>query len=200
MSSKLSARPLNKSCIAVGLLMAAILFDGGNSLVGLVVKSEGLVWGAHAASSGFVAPATLRSVMPDADSFSDKEGEVPVYKAYRDDPPGGEKELIGYVYLTDDVPPIAKGYSGSIDVLLGVDLKGNVTGLKVMSYRESLRNTWGDFLAMPGFQEQFVGKHVTDNFRVNYDVDGIVKATISVRAMAKGIRTSIRQVATAYLQ
>ncbi|MBT7678485.1 MAG: FMN-binding protein [Gammaproteobacteria bacterium] len=45
-----------------------------------------------------------------------------------------------------------------------------------------------------------MGKHATEDFRVNYDVDGISRATITVRAMAKGIRHSIRKVAQAYLR
>lgn len=165
-----------------------------------LLNGESLRSGVLAAGKVNITQELLKEVMPGADSFSDREGEVPVYKAYRADSASGEKVLMGYAYLTADVPPEATGFSAPIDVLVGLDLEGTIIGLKVVYYRESLRSTWGDFLSDPGFQEQFVGKHATDNFRVNYDVDGIARATITVRAMSKGIRHSIRQVAKAYLQ
>lgn len=198
MSNQGTFRALPKAFLLYGLLLAVILFDGGPGMLGLLLKEEGRS-GAYAAGND-ITEALLREVMPGADSFSDREGEVPVYKAYRTDAASGEKVLMGYAYLTADVPPEANGFSAPIDVLVGLDLEGTIIGLRVVYYRESLRSTWGDFLSEPGFQEQFVGKHATDNFRVHYDVDGIAQATITVRAMSKGIRHSIRQVAIAYLQ
>lgn len=200
MSSLASFRTLPKAFLLYGLLLAAIMFDGGPGMVGFVFSGESRQFGAQAAGKVNINEGLLKEVMPGADSFSDKEGEVPVYKAYRTDAASGEKTLMGYAYLTADVPPEANGFSAPIDVLVGLDLEGTIIGLKVVYYRESLRSTWGDFLSDSGFQEQFVGKHASENFRVNYDVDGIAQATITVRAMSKGIRQSIRKVARAYLQ
>ncbi len=172
------------------LLIAATIFNGGGNL--------GVAQAASRAD--YTALPLLQEVFPGADSFSGKSGEPPVIRAYSDDSSTGEKTLLGYIYLTSDVPPEANGYSAPINVLIGLGLDGNITGLKVVYYRESLRSSWGDFLSLPGFQEQFVGKHATENFRVDYDVDGISRATITVRAMAKGIRHSIRKVAQTYLR
>jgi len=192
MTNQDSSRARRKPRLLMGLALCFLIYD----MAGLVLNGAGL----QAASSDHTSLKLLQEVMPEADSFSEKEGELPVFKAYREDPTSAAKTLIGYVYLTADVPPEANGYSGPIDSLIGIDLTGNITGLKVVYYKESLRNNWGDFLSIPGYQEQFVGKHVSDDFRVNYDVDGISKATITVRAMAKGIRHSIRKVDKAYLQ
>jgi transcriptional regulator of nitric oxide reductase len=49
--------------------------------------------------------AMLGDVMPDADFFSDKRGDPPVYRAYVDDPESGDEALVGFVYKTADVPP-----------------------------------------------------------------------------------------------
>ncbi len=144
--------------------------------------------------------ALLREVMPKADTFYEREGQPPVFKAYRTDPESGEQKLVGYVFLTSDVPPEELGYSGPIRVLVGMDLEGTLTGVRVLSYREAIARILGDFLRRPGFQEQFVGKHISDPFRVGRDVDGITRATISVGAMARGIRNAARRVSEAYLQ
>ena len=78
-------------------------------------------------------------------------------------------------------------------------LQGTLTGVQVLRYRESLRSTRGDFFAVPGFEEQFIGKHISDAFRPRGDVDNISGATISVDAMARGVRGAARRVAAAYL-
>jgi polyferredoxin len=142
----------------------------------------------------------LAEVMAGADAFSEKEGDPPIFKAYRSDPQGGERTLVGYVFLTSDLPPEPYGYSGTIETLVGMDLEGSITGIKVMRYRETLRRFRGDFLSARGFQEQFTGKHVSEPFMVGSDVAGITRATITVNAMSRGIRNSARRVAEAYLR
>ena len=154
----------------------------------------------QAASKDHTSLTLLKEVMPGADSFSEKEGDVPVRKAYRTDPATGEKTLIGYAVVTADVPPEPSGYSGPIDTLIGMDLNGNIVGLKVIYYKESHRYTIGDFFSW-GFEEQFVGKHATDKFRLHRDgdIDGIAKATISAKAMTAGVRQTVRAVQKAYI-
>jgi Na+-translocating ferredoxin:NAD+ oxidoreductase RnfG subunit len=141
----------------------------------------------------------LVRVMPDATSFSEKIGDPPVYKAFAQDPISTAQTLIGYVFLSSDLPPEEFGYSGSIEVLIGVDLKGTLTGAAVINYYEAHMASKGDFLRRLGVQEQFAGKHVGDAFRIYRDIDGISGSTISMGAMARGIRNSARRVAMAYL-
>ena len=141
----------------------------------------------------------IQSVMPLADSFSTKAGLPPVYTAYgtgADGSPG----VIGYVYLTANVPPIQYGYSGPIDVLVGMDLTGHLTGVTIVNYRESLSSSRGDFLRRGRLTEQLVGKHIGERFQVRRDLDGISGASISATAMFRGIRNSARRVALSYLQ
>lgn len=138
--------------------------------------------------------------MPEAYTFFAQEGPPPVYAAYRGTPASGAQELVGYVFLTSDLPPEEFAYSGPINVLVGMNLEGTITGINVLSYNEALSRIYGDFLRIPGFQEQFAGKHISDPFRVYRDVAGITRATITVAAMSRGIRNSARRVAQAYLQ
>ena len=146
-----------------------------------------------------VSRAQLERAMPGADLFSEREGVPPVFRAYRLDSATGQQTLLGYVFRTSDLPPEVIGYSAPVDALVGMDLQGTLTGVQVLRYRESLRSTRGDFFATPGFEGQFFGKHIADAFRPRLDVDNISGATISVDAMARGVRGAARRVAAAYL-
>lgn len=141
----------------------------------------------------------LKEAVPGADSFSEKTGEPPVYKAYQTDESSGEKTLIGYAFVTPDFPPERNGYSGTIDTLIGMDLQGTITGLKVIYYKESLRHTIGDFFSW-GFEGQFIGRNASERLSVGRDIDGIAKATISAKAAAWGIRQAIKAVTAAYIK
>lgn len=159
-----------------------------------------LSWLAAAASAQRVAridPALYREVMPEAERFGSVEGDPPVVRAYRTSPSGGEI-LHGYVFLTSDLPPERFGYSGPIETLVGMRVDGTLAGIRVVDYRESYRRSMGDFLRRPGFQEQFAGKQIGDPFQLWGDVDGISRVSISVRALARGVRDSARRVANAY--
>ena len=140
----------------------------------------------------------LETVMPEADRFTHRQGQPPVFEAYQIDSSTEQETLAGYVFLTSDMPPEQMGFNGPIEVLVGMDLRGVLTGIVVVRYRESLQSSRGDFLATDGFQEQFAGKSIVDAFQVRRDVDGITGATITVDAMSRGIRNAARQVALAY--
>lgn len=141
----------------------------------------------------------LKRVMPDADSFSEKGGEPPVYRAYAAPEQNGEPELIGYLFETPDYPPEEIGYSAPIEVLVGMDLEGTLSGIEVLFYRESYKSIRGDFLNTERFPNQFEGMSVSDGFRVGRDLDGVSRATITSWATSRGIRNAARSVAQNYL-
>ena len=60
-----------------------------------------------------MSESLLREVMPEADLFSPATGDPLVKQAYQG------QELIGYVFLTSDLPPEEYGYSGTIETLVG---------------------------------------------------------------------------------
>lgn len=146
-----------------------------------------------------VDEAMLHEVFRGADSFSAKEGSPPVYKAYSDNPENVEPEVIGYLFETPDWPPEEIGYSGPIDVLVGMDLKGTIADIKVLYYRESYKSIRGDFINSEYFPDQFKAKNIVDGFRVGRDIDGISRATISSWAVARGVRNAARRVAQTHL-
>ncbi|NKB33179.1 MAG: FMN-binding protein [Pseudomonadales bacterium] len=144
-------------------------------------------------------PAWLEEVMPLADSFSSKQGNPPVYHAYQSSTAGGEPELIGYVFASPDLPPEEVGFSGPIDLLIGLNLSGAITGVKVLHYLESYLNIRGDFIGDANFAAQFLNKPIGDEFRVGRDIDGMTRATITSWAVARSVRNSTRRVAEAYM-
>ncbi len=141
----------------------------------------------------------LREVMPAAASFSEKSGDPPVYRAYAEAETGDGPALVGYLFETPDFPPQEIGYSAPIEVLVGMDLKGTLSGIKVLFYRESYKSIRGDFINTERFPNQFEGMSVSDGFRVGRDVDGVSRATITSWATSRSIRNAARRAATAYL-
>ncbi|MEX1196887.1 MAG: 4Fe-4S binding protein [Pseudohongiellaceae bacterium] len=141
----------------------------------------------------------LHEVLPEADEFGQKQGEPPAWPGYRLDPASGERELVGYVFLSADVPPEERGFSGPIDTLVGVNTEHDMTGLKLLDYVEAHRRTKGDFLARPDLLEQFRSKPISDDFQISRDIDGIAGSTVSVFAISRGARNAARRVAEAHL-
>ena len=141
----------------------------------------------------------LQEVMPAASSFSEKGGEPPVYQAFGEATDDGETPVIGYLFDTSDFPPLEVGYSAPIQVLVGMDMEGTLSGIKVLFYRESYKSIRGDFLATERFPFQFKGMSVGDGFRVGRDVNGVSRATITSWATSRGIRNAARRVARAYM-
>jgi NosR/NirI family transcriptional regulator, nitrous oxide reductase regulator len=144
-------------------------------------------------------PSWLQEVMPSATTFLDKQGNPPLVLAYNSYSTNAEPELVGYVFTTPDLPPEELGFSGPIDMLVGMNLQGEITGVKVLHYLESYKHVRGDFIGDANFVDQFVGKSLEDDFRVNRDIDGMARATITSWAMSRGLRNAARRVAEAYL-
>ena len=141
----------------------------------------------------------MREVFPGADSYSLKEGTPPVYRAFVNNPESAELETVGYLFETPDMPPEEVGYSAPVDVLVGMDLKGTITGVKILHYIESYKSIRGDFINSEYFPDQFEDKNIVEGFRIGRDVDGISRATITSWAVSRGIRNASRRVAEAYL-
>jgi NosR/NirI family nitrous oxide reductase transcriptional regulator len=138
--------------------------------------------------------ARLKGLFPAATTFSPKEGDPPHYTAYSE--AGGTKNILGYAYWTTDLDPLERGYDGPIVMLVGMDLKGILTGLVVVEHHEP----YGNFsVEPPAFAAQFKGKDVRDAFKVGADIDAVSRATISVTSASRAVRNSSRRIARALL-
>ena len=116
-------------------------------------------------------------VLPEADRVEQK-GDV--YYGY-----AAEDELIGYAGVSDAV-----GYAGPIQMLVGVNLAGEIIGIEVIEHRET-----PSFFAMlqdEAFLEQFLGRDYTHTLRLGEDLDAVSGATISSEAVARAVREQTR--------
>jgi Na+-translocating ferredoxin:NAD+ oxidoreductase RnfG subunit len=94
----------------------------------------------------------------------------------------GDSEVIGYMVDTE-----VTARSGPFRIRTILDLKFNVIKASVLKY------LWvrGGDVRKKKFTDQFTGKGPKDAFRVGGDIDSITGATISSKAMSKGVRSSI---------
>lgn len=85
-----------------------------------------------------------------------------------------------------------QGYAGPIPITVGLDLDATITGIRIASAAEGLKETpgLGVKITEPDFTEQFTGKTVSQiNIKSDGgEIDAITAATISSRAVCSGIR------------
>jgi transcriptional regulator of nitric oxide reductase len=138
----------------------------------------------------------LKKLFPAAATFSAKGGSPAVYKAFGPAADGKEGELLGLAYWTTEIEPLERGFDGPIKMIVGMNVKGELTGVIVTDHREP----YGYFsVDLPEWPKQFEGKSIRDAFKVGTDVDAITRATITVTSSSRAIRNASRKVARAYL-
>ncbi|WP_262266337.1 NosR/NirI family protein [Microvirga yunnanensis] len=103
------------------------------ALLGFVVL---LLWTGYGIAAGrvqeFLPKAQPTDFFPDADRFGAPQGDPPLIPAYQGD------RLLGYIYLNSDFTS-AVGYSGKpINLLVGIDPNGVVTGIKLVDHKEPI--------------------------------------------------------------
>ena len=140
-------------------------------------------------SAKLVTKEDLADVLPAATMFVRKTEPFGHYLGYATE--GGH--LVGTAFLTTEVVPDKSwGYRDQIATLVGVDLKGKITGVKVLSEFENPRYTKGLLSDGSWFLEQFKHKEAGDNFILNDDIDAISGATITSSAITRSIKAGLK--------
>ncbi len=131
----------------------------------------------------------LKELMPEAEYFSEKFSHPPRYEGYRT---GlfNRKIKIAVAFLTTDLFP-----KETLRILIGMDMKGRVTGIKILSHEESAA---GLKIEEEWFQAQFRGKTIRDDWIIGRDIDAISGATISSSKVVVLIEKSIQIMAAEY--
>jgi NosR/NirI family nitrous oxide reductase transcriptional regulator len=147
------------------------------------------------ATADSVLQGQLKRVFPNATSFSAKQpGPPPHFVAYMGE--GNSKAVVGYAFWTTELELLERGYDGPIKILVGMDLKGILTGVQVVQHNEP----YGNFsIEPPRFAAQFKGKDIRDPFEVGKDVDAVSSATITIKSSSRAIKNSARRIARALL-
>jgi transcriptional regulator of nitric oxide reductase len=140
-------------------------------------------------------PEHLQQVFPGATAFSEKQTKpLPYFIAYSGT--SGSQTVAGYVFRTTELQPDERGYDGPIEMLVGMDMNGKLTGVLVTEQHEP----YGYFsVGLPSFARQFKGKDIRDPFKVGADVAAVSRASISINSASRAIRNSARLAAKALL-
>jgi NosR/NirI family transcriptional regulator, nitrous oxide reductase regulator len=140
-----------------------------------------------------------QDVMPGADSFSPRKGRPPYVEAYRTQ--GGQRTLLGYVFLSTDIVDIP-GYSGKpIVTLIGMDTRGLITDVKVLRHSEPILLLGIPESALARFIHQYVGRFAGARLEIGkaaddgVGLDAISGATVTVIAENQVILRSAKEVA-----
>lgn len=89
---------------------------------------------------------------------------------------------VGYVITVTQ-----KGYGGNMQVMVGINEDGKVSGVSILSHSET--PGLGAKTAEEGFLSQFTG--LSDEAEVGDEIDGITGATVSSRAVTEAVNNAI---------
>lgn len=141
----------------------------------------------------------MKEVMPDGISFERLEytgsdtAVTAVYKvmtaaSYASSDSSALESADGYVV---EVAPV--GFGGAINMVVGVDLDGNVTGMSIVSMSET--SGLGANASREDFRNQYVGGSAP--FAVTSDggeIDALTGATVTSRAVSNGVNSAVAAV------
>ena len=136
-----------------------------------------------------------KSVMPNADSFEainmeniqkadEADRFATVKEAYAAKKDGN---MVGYVFLA-----VPDGYAGSVNIMVGIDLKGFVSGVEIGDNKET--PGLGSKAKEPGFKSQYNNKNfdvinvVKRKAQSDDEIQAISGATITSKAVSLGVQ------------
>ena len=160
----------------------------------------------QSAQAGVMTKATLSQKFPSPYIVGDKDTELPVWPIFKQEMTS--TELIGYVYESIDFVSLP-GFAGApINLLVALDAKGNFIDVQVVSHHEPVFLEGYGPQPLINFVNQYKGLSLTQNITIetgtrqksrmdgnNVRIDGVSKATASVRIINQTLLTSSLAVA-----
>jgi len=127
------------------------------------------------------ANAARIKVLPAAAEFDlIEEGQNGIDNAYAGKADG---TIVGYTAQIT-----AKGYAGDIEITVGMDMEGNITGINVGGSNFKETAGLGAKVKEPAFTDQFSGQQPP--LVLKEDVQAVTGATISSRAVTNAVNTA----------
>jgi len=180
------------------------LLPAGLLLLPLVVRGQG-----SGATVYLTVEQAPKAVFPEADRFERRD--IPVTPAlsgklrqwvapakptiwepfYMTFVARKEDQIIGYAVICEEI-----GKHRPITFIVGVTPDGKVKDAAIMMYREPQ----GDEVRHRGFLAQFAGKALDNPIMQHQDIRNVSGATLSVRALARGVRKGLAVIRAAYLE
>ncbi|TFH87651.1 regulatory protein NosR [Billgrantia azerbaijanica] len=138
------------------------------------------------------------AMFPEADAVGEPLEAIAAVPVLKDGEP------VGYAFETADIAPIP-AYSGKpVNMRVGLDLEGRLTGIEVLEHAEPIMLVGIPESVLDDFVGQYVGKSVRQRVRVGLSrreregvesVDAVSGATVTVVVIGESIMRSARQVA-----
>jgi len=165
---------------------------------------------AGAARAGTLDKAELQRRFPSPLIVGERDAQLPVWPLFRQD--GTAVPLVGYVYESVDLAPIP-GFSGTPpNLLVALDAKGQFMDVQVLSQHEPVFVDGLGPAPLARFVEQYRGLSLRQNVKIgsnsnrgeqrgsaNVYIDGVAKATASVRIVNQSLLAASLRVARAKL-
>lgn len=133
-----------------------------------------------------------RAVLPEVETNEDFTEREDIAARIREDVRSVDKifegfkngELVGYA-----VQMLPRGYGGPITLMVGLSLEGVVTDISIVDHKET--PGLGSYIENPAWSGQFRGKTAGDQLKVNKDIDSVSGATISSKAVTRGVKEAL---------
>ena len=161
-----------KETIYLGVFLAVTSAIAAGLLAMTYVATTGKIEAQKAAE----LKDSLKTILPEAERFvENKPGSFAGYK--------GATEAGKCLQVK------TRGYAGDIELLVGINNQGKVTGVKILKINETpgLGLNAND----PKFLGQFIGKTRDDKLKAKEDIQAITGATITSQAVGSGIKKAL---------
>ena len=133
----------------------------------------------------------MTTVLPDAEKFDELTDVVKIDGVFGIYAGKNGDETVGYAVLVESM-----GYGGAISMVVGVDMEEKITGVDITNQSET--PGLGANCAKDEFKNQFVGKTseitVAKNNAKENQIDAITSATITSKAVTKGVNIAVEAV------
>ena len=158
--------------------------------------------------AGVMTKATMLAAFPAPLIVGDKESAIPVWPIFKQD--ATAMPLVGYVFESIDLAPLP-GFSGTpFNLLVALDAKGEFMAVKVLSQHEPVFLDGLGPEPLLRFVEQYQGVSLKQNIKIgskannnsssaNVVINGVAKATASVRILNQSLLAASLKVARAKL-
>ncbi|MDL2339042.1 MAG: 4Fe-4S binding protein [Pseudomonadota bacterium] len=163
-----------------------------------------------AASAGTLSKARLTELFPLPLVVGDRDPALPVWPLFKNDLTSSV--LVGYVFESVDFAPVP-GYSGTpVNLLVALDAKGVFLDVRVLSHHEPVFLEGLGPAPLMRFVEQYKGLSLQQSIKIgsnqnrsgqagsaNVYIDGVSKATASVRIINQSLLSASLAIARAKL-
>jgi transcriptional regulator of nitric oxide reductase len=168
------------------------------------------------ATAGSLDKAAITRLFPSPLMVGDRDAALPVWPLFKNDLTSSV--LVGYVFESIDLAPVP-GFSGTpINLLIALDAKGSFMAVKVLSHHEPVFLEGLGDAALVRFVDQYQALSLQQHIRIgpggergrgsdhgntpggaNVQIDGVSKATASVRIVNQSLLSAALVVARAKL-